>query len=54
MSSSGGFASGTTPWSPTTAAPARTGSGPYPSREAAARALEKVEERNKEWDAQDR
>jgi hypothetical protein len=28
--------------------------GPYPSREAAARALETVEDRNQEWDAQDR
>jgi hypothetical protein len=28
--------------------------GPYPTREAAARALETVQERNKEWDAQDR
>ncbi len=27
--------------------------GPYPTREAAARALETVQERNKEWDAQD-
>ena len=27
--------------------------GPYPSREAAARALETVRERNKEWDAAD-
>jgi hypothetical protein len=27
--------------------------GPYPSREEAARALEKVKERNKEWDDQD-
>jgi hypothetical protein len=27
--------------------------GPYPSREEAARALEKVRERNKEWDDQD-
>ena len=26
--------------------------GPYPTREEAARALEKVRERNKEWDAQ--
>lgn len=24
--------------------------GPYPTREAASRALEKVEERNEEWD----
>ena len=28
--------------------------GPYPSREAAARALDTVKDRNKEWDAQDR
>ena len=28
--------------------------GPYPSREAAARALETVRERNADWDAQDR
>ncbi len=27
--------------------------GPYPTREEAARALEKVRERNEEWDAQD-
>ena len=27
--------------------------GPYPSREAASRALETVRERNEEWDAQD-
>jgi hypothetical protein len=27
--------------------------GPYPTREAAARALETVQERNKEWDAKD-
>jgi len=27
--------------------------GPYPTREAAAHALETVQERNKEWDAQD-
>jgi hypothetical protein len=27
--------------------------GPYPTREEAARALEKVRERNKEWDDQD-
>lgn len=27
--------------------------GPYPTREAAAHALEKVRERNREWDAQD-
>ena len=26
--------------------------GPYPTQEEAARALEKVRERNKEWDAQ--
>jgi hypothetical protein len=28
--------------------------GPYDSREAAANALEKVKERNREWDAQDK
>ena len=27
--------------------------GPYPTREAAARALETVRERNSEWDAKD-
>jgi hypothetical protein len=27
--------------------------GPYPTREAAARALETVQERNNEWDAKD-
>jgi hypothetical protein len=27
--------------------------GPYPTREDAARALERVRERNKEWDDQD-
>jgi hypothetical protein len=27
--------------------------GPYPTREDAAQALQKVEERNEEWDAQD-
>jgi hypothetical protein len=27
--------------------------GPYPTREEAARALERVQERNREWDAQD-
>ena len=27
--------------------------GPYPTREEAARALEKVKERNQEWDDQD-
>jgi hypothetical protein len=27
--------------------------GPYPSREAAANALETVKERNKQWDARD-
>jgi hypothetical protein len=27
--------------------------GPYPTREEAARALEKVQERNKQWDDQD-
>ena len=27
--------------------------GPYPTREAAARALETVQRRNEEWDAQD-
>jgi hypothetical protein len=28
--------------------------GPYPTREAAARALETVKERNQEWDSPDR
>ncbi|HEY1621186.1 MAG TPA: hypothetical protein VGG25_26415 [Streptosporangiaceae bacterium] len=28
--------------------------GPYDSREAAANALQKVKERNREWDAQDK
>ena len=28
--------------------------GPYPTRQAAAHALETVQERNKQWDAQDR
>jgi hypothetical protein len=28
--------------------------GPYPTREAAANALQTVKERNQEWDAQDR
>lgn len=28
--------------------------GPYPTREAAEHALQTVQERNKEWDAQDR
>ncbi|MGO9082234.1 MAG: hypothetical protein ACLQDY_24935 [Streptosporangiaceae bacterium] len=28
--------------------------GPFPTREAAARALETVHERNEQWDAQDR
>ena len=32
--------------------PAKDRLGPYPTREEAARALEKVRERNKEWDAQ--
>jgi hypothetical protein len=27
--------------------------GPYPTRDAAAHALDKVKERNEEWDAQD-
>jgi hypothetical protein len=27
--------------------------GPYPTREEAARALERVQQRNREWDAQD-
>jgi hypothetical protein len=39
---------------PMPAARARTGSGPYPSREAAANALETCQARNEEWDAQDR
>ena len=32
--------------------PAKDRLGPYPTREEAERALEKVRERNKEWDAQ--
>ena len=32
--------------------PAKDRLGPYPTQEEAARALEKVRERNKEWDAQ--
>ncbi|MQA26636.1 MAG: hypothetical protein GEU94_14485 [Micromonosporaceae bacterium] len=33
--------------------PARRRLGPYPTREDAAAALEKVRERNEEWDAED-
>jgi hypothetical protein len=36
-----------------TPCPGKDRLGPYPSREEAARALEKVQERNKEWDDQD-
>ena len=36
-----------------TACPGKDLLGPYPTREEAARALEKVRERNKEWDDQD-
>lgn len=32
---------------------ARDRLGPYPTREAAEHALEKVKERNEEWDAED-
>jgi hypothetical protein len=32
--------------------PAKDRLGPYPTQEEAARALDKVRERNKEWDAQ--
>ena len=35
------------------ACPGKDRLGPYPTREAAARALEKVQERNREWDAKD-
>ena len=37
---------------PGTATPGKDLLGPYPSREEAERALEKVKERNREWDAQ--
>jgi hypothetical protein len=33
--------------------PAKDRLGPYPTREEAAHALERVRERNKEWDAKD-
>ncbi len=33
---------------------ARTDSGPYPTKEAAEHALQTVQERNEQWDAQDR
>jgi hypothetical protein len=36
-----------------TPCPGKDRLGPYPTREEAARALEKVKERNKEWDDQD-
>jgi hypothetical protein len=36
-----------------TSCPGKDLLGPYPTREEAARALEKVQERNKEWDDQD-
>jgi hypothetical protein len=36
-----------------TACPGKDLLGPYPTREEAARALERVRERNKEWDDQD-
>jgi hypothetical protein len=36
-----------------TACPGKDLLGPYPTREEAARALEKVKERNEEWDRQD-
>jgi hypothetical protein len=36
-----------------TSCPGKDLLGPYPTREEAARALEKVKERNKEWDDQD-
>jgi hypothetical protein len=34
--------------------PARDRLGPYPTREAAEHALETVQERNEQWDEQDR
>lgn len=37
---------------PDTDCPGKDLLGPYPTREEAARALEKVRERNEEWDAQ--
>ena len=36
-----------------TSCPGKDLLGPYPTREEAARALEKVRERNEEWDAKD-
>ncbi len=36
-----------------TSCPGKDLLGPYATREEAARALEKVKERNEEWDAQD-
>ncbi len=36
-----------------TSCPGKDLLGPYPTREEAARALEKVQERNKQWDDQD-
>jgi hypothetical protein len=38
---------------PDTACPGKDLLGPYATREEAARALEKVRERNKEWDSRD-
>lgn len=38
---------------PDTNCPGKDLLGPYPTRAAAARALETVRERNEEWDAQD-
>jgi hypothetical protein len=35
------------------ACPGKDRLGPYPTREAAEHALQTVQERNKEWDAQD-
>ena len=37
---------------PESGCPAKDRLGPYPTEEEAARALEKVRERNKEWEAQ--
>jgi hypothetical protein len=34
--------------------PARDRLGPYPTREEAARALERAQERNQEWEGKDR
>ena len=52
--SNGGSARGTTrSRRPDTACPGKDLLGPYATREEAAHALEKVKERNEEWDAQE-